>query len=203
MQKNPRKGKAEQGPEAFNVPRSCGDRRSSARPCKLPATLVVTRWATLNVSSSTRQLVQWRLGWSRPCRAAWLIRSSRRRLRGANGPCSFRVDALLKARSLLSIARTVSGPAGDLSPVATRPTALHWTRTSPRLQTPLRSDDQQPCTGLEPLPDSERTELWRSPPRLRTGFSASQPGLLSGSGVVFGVSPSTLHPRLAPPLLSF
>ena len=59
-----------------------------------------------------------------------------------------------------------------------------------RLATSLQlQPDQQLCTGLEPLPDSKRTELWRSPPRTGTrSLALSTPNWNSFSGA--------LHPEL-------
>ena len=96
----------------------------------------------------------WQLDWSRPHRAAWLIGPSRRRLRGANGPCSFKSPLVPQRRS----DRYVTGWR-LLTGCLHRPTALHWNRTSPGLQAPLHSDEQQPCTGLELLLDSNSTPL--------------------------------------------
>ena len=63
-----------------------------------------------------------------------------------------------------------------------RPTALHRTRTSPRLQAPLRSDEQQPCTGLEPLPDSElRCAPTSNSPALDSNLSRTPNELASGA----------------------
>ena len=56
IQRKPRKGKSKNWASwAFNSSRSCGDRKSSERPCWLPAAFVATRWVLLDVPT-TRQL---------------------------------------------------------------------------------------------------------------------------------------------------
>ena len=49
---NPRKGRGRTGPRGSLYSWSCEDRKSSKRPCWLPATFVVTRWANLDVPSA-------------------------------------------------------------------------------------------------------------------------------------------------------
>ena len=154
-----------------------------------------------------------------------------------------RVDALLRARPFLSVCsnrpearspRTLcrwlanslrlppptNSPAPDSNLSRTpssaalhRATALHWARTSPGLQAPLRSDEQQPCTGLElelalstPTPNElhstrlHSTALDSTRLHCRLGVPARP---FMGYGGAFGLPPSTSHSPLAPPLLSF
>ena len=150
--------------------RSCEDRKGSERPCWLPATFVVTRWGDPRRSFDA-VVGAARLGRPRPRRAAWSIGPSRRRLRGANGPCSFRVDALsLKSpltpqrrsdRPEARSPRTVLSLAGDSSlafsqnPAVLRGTA-GWLRSelraglAPWLQAPVSS---APSSRPPPTPD--------------------------------------------------
>ena len=157
--------------------------------------------------------------WPRPCRAAWSIGPSRRRLRGVNGPCSFRVDALLRARSLLSVARTIPGP--DHLGLLCR-----WLATPLRLSPPTRSSARHCRLGCAPGSDcppldsnlvfsrlhrdskqiaarlrSQTSDELHGAPRL-TCLAFSAP-FLWGPWVRFDLSPLTLLPPLAPPLLIF
>ena len=137
-----------------------------------------------------------------PSRAAWSIGPGRRRFRGANGPCSFGVDALLRARSLLSVARTVMWLAGDFSPAVTRPT--------PTNSGALHTDSSEPDSTFHRTPNSTVLQVRLHHPSSSTPPDSNallhsitaQPNWLLGVsarpfigfGVVFGLSPSTLHP---------
>ena len=173
------------------------DRKSSARPSRLPC-----RPGDDSMVFWWRPSVRPR-GQSGSCGNGGLVgpEPGRQRFRGANGPCSFGVDALLKPAH----SSALLGPSrGRLA-------------TSLRLQ-----PDQQPCTGLQlrcapttnsPALDSNlhyapttNSELQSSTPilpaRLHCGLGVSARPFIGWWGA-FGLSPLTLYPPLAPPLLSF
>ena len=131
-----------------------------------------------------------------------------------------RVDALLRARPFLSVCsdrpearspRTIMSLAGDFSlafstdpqfctalqawlrsRLRCAPTALHWTRTLALSR--LHRDSRQTAGFLRlhsTLTDSKRTA------RLAPAC------LFMGDGGEFDFPPSTFHPPLAPPFLSF
>ena len=151
---------------------------------------MVTRWATLDVSSP-RQLAQRRLGWPRPRRAAWLIGPIRRCLRGTNGPCSFKSrcsfksppapqrfsDRLGAGWRLLSGCNPANSP-----PLDSNLGALHRTPSS----TPFSTGLQAP---LHSTPNPDRL----TPGLQQTARLAFQRAFLWGPGVslIFQLRPLT------------
>ena len=116
-----------------------------------------------------------------PSSAAWSIGLGRRRFRGANGPCSLRVDALLGPVHS-------SAPLEALRAVCPDRDAASMRLSLQRLQTPSFCH----CASIPP---NSLLMLHTNSTPTPTGSGDATPPFLSGGGA----RPLNLHPRLVPP----
>ena len=151
----------------------------------------------------------------RPGRSGLVDNASEER----TGLCSFRVDALFRARPFLSVVRTVPGP-DHLGPFAAGwrllsgcAPATHSSARQAALQAPLRRSrlPAHHATPHRPQTDSPPTLFKRAPRLLQLSTdSRLQTGPLGVSARLymesvrrgFNLSPPTSDPPLAPPLLA-